>query len=207
MGNIYTSENVDQDLIARKLILPVLMLVLVMTGCGGGKDEAENQQSTEMVPAVVQDAPAVVATESIQSYTREAQIPTTTIEPEVATTESEPGQGNKPGLDVPKQSARAEVKPPPIQSTSPAQDGRAIAGYYGPYCLQVGSFQTTARAERRAAELEASGYTVKIVEAMVHGTQYYRVYLPNLPTEADAQHLGENLRQNLGFDYLVRKID
>jgi cell division protein FtsN len=183
------------------------VVALAVTGCGGGKNEAENQQSTEMVPAVVQQAPADAVTETLQSYTREAQIPESVTEPGTITTETVPPQASKPDVTVDQPSAPAEVMPPPAQSASPAREKLSVTGYHGPYCLQVGSFQTTARAERRAAELEASGYSVTIVPALVHGTQYYRVYLPNLPSEADAERLGENLRQNFGFEYLVRKID
>ena len=193
------------------LLVSLLLLTVLWSGCGGGGNDAEPQRSSEMVPSVVQDQSSTVddQTSVPTSATDQAQTEAHLPSPPPSAVETE--QPVPEGMSSPPEQTRSPVETdtaaPPASAPTPTRSSHASSGYLGPYCLQVGSFRKPSYAENRAGELEGAGYTVEIVEATVRGDVYYRVYLPNLSSQYDAERLGERVQRDLGFDYLVKKIE
>jgi len=78
-------------------------------------------------------------------------------------------------------------------------------GGFGPYCVQIGTFLLREDAQRRVAELAEIGVTATLVIAPADGRIYQRVYVPNLANAEEANSLGQRVKSELGFAYLVRK--
>jgi len=205
-------------------VLIVLLLGVSMSlqlaGCGGEKKESEPPRSA-LIPVSEAESAVQPPQATARAGSTQAEVLTSMDSTRIATAalageSSENITGSlanqKPTPSVPppapgKTTTGAASPAPPATSAAVRSSQPTDTARLGPYCLQVGSFKVRDRAEQRAAELENAGYIVEIVEATVTGTLYYRVYLPNLPTQLDAEQLGERLRRSHGFDYLVKKID
>jgi tetratricopeptide (TPR) repeat protein len=55
------------------------------------------------------------------------------------------------------------------------------------YTVQVGSYRNKENAQRHAAEMRERGYDTEVVEALVKGTTYFRVWVGTFPTMEQAK--------------------
>lgn len=189
---------------------------LLLVGCGGGEDDDASPRTSELVPSQLDDtATATAGTGGAVAGGGLAATGPDTSHAGLADPVAASDQDRTPVERQPVPTGTAPPQPEPATTTQtpadreklPPSAERARSFFLGPYCLQMGSFKSRNRAEQLAVELGNAGYAVEIVEATVGGTLYHRVYLPNLPTRADAEQLGERLKRSHGHDYLVRKID
>lgn len=163
------------------LIVALVPLVLA-AGCGGkDKDEAKDQAQG--------DRPHSLVPANLDSLI--AETGSTLVQEEVA---AEPaGQ-----LEVLEESETAVVPEPEVKAAPKKQ---SPAG--GSFSLQVGSFRQEENAVNLAKKVKDLGYPSSIEIGDVGGLIYHRVFIRGFGDRVQAEKLGEELRSELGINYLV----
>jgi cell division protein FtsN len=187
-----------------------VLLLASLAACGGG-DERETAASRErrggdLVPSSVAEVDTSVADTTMASPT--ATMPATgraatdTGMTAMSPPEEKPGSletGSAAGSGQPEAAASSR----PSGGMAAARRGRADD--YGPYCVQVGSFRRIERAEERSRAVAAIGLETVIVDAVVDGVSWHRVWVPYLADLGAAGAVAERIERELGYDTLVRK--
>ncbi|PID81956.1 hypothetical protein CSA17_01235 [bacterium DOLJORAL78_65_58] len=117
----------------------------------------------------------------------------------------QPGRISPPA--PPTRPASPTASPTTSPTTSPtrtAPPAPPIPGN-GRFSLQLGSYNTAAYAEKKAQELRVQGHPATVERAEVWGRIYYRVFIRGLADRTSAEILGDELRIEMGLDYLVRE--
>ena len=181
---------------AEKRILPMMILagfILLVAGCGGGEDEQQAQppqESRQMVPASLDTTPP---------------SPPAAVQDEVVA-QDDAAAPDKEGDAADQVMGETPPPPPPAREARPVEvktAARPAAPAGGAYSLQLGSFQDEANARARVARIQELGFEAGVEEALVKGQLYHRVFVRGLASRDQAEKLGEDLRAELGIDYLV----
>lgn len=192
------------------LLAPVVVLLLVASGCGQNSEEsppaARNTQTEAMVPDTVADRDPADTTQSVHASDPGDSV-TVEIHAPAADGAKEQGRsGSTATADDPEgeslvrpQTSRAGNSPPP---PPPRKTLRAGSGRFS---LQLGSYQRASFAEERAQLLRDRGHPATVEQAQVQGRLFHRVFIRGLEDRTAAINLGEELRGELGLDYLVRE--
>jgi cell division protein FtsN len=188
----------------------LLVALVPVAGCSrGGDKEEEAPPSSYYVPRSAQPADSLATATTPEMPAEEttgAAAPAGSVAANPATATGatvERSVAERPMAGSPA-AERPAVRRPPSSGTL-ATGERAGSGGYGPYCLQVGSFQRLANAEAQQAKLAEHGFEAVIVPANVSGEKYYRVWVPYLTSRDEAEMLGRRLQRELGLAYLVRQ--
>lgn len=72
-----------------------------------------------------------------------------------------------------------------------------------PYVIQVGAFGSSENAIRQKMTLEQIGYEVDLVPITSRGKKLQAVQVVRFATRNEAQELGEKLKKDLGYGYIV----
>jgi cell division septation protein DedD len=174
------------------MVVAGLVTVLFLGGCGSGDDTPPEQSSRQgsLVPANLDtliaetgaDRPLDQVEESTQLMAEEEDL-----------------QGEE---DVTTPTAEQPVAEAVTQSPPVVREVVTPAGQ-GTYSVQLGSFSVPANAEALAAKVRQQGRSAVVEAALVKGRTYHRVFVRGLASRADAENLGEELRESLGINYLV----
>lgn len=163
-----------------------LLLAFLGTGCGGkDQDDAEIQAQA--------DRPHSLVPANLDSLIEETG--TSLVQEEVA----EEPVGQLEVLEV-KDTVAEQT---PVVETVPAAKASVPVSSGGTFSLQVGSFRQQANAASLAQKVQKLGYPASIEMAEVGGLMYHRVFVRGQATRAQAEKLGEELRSELGINYLV----
>ncbi len=126
-------------------------------------------------------------------------------------TAAPPAAPSSSDVRQPEQPGRISPPAPPTRPASPtasptrtAPPAPPIPGN-GRFSLQLGSYKTAAYAEKKAQELRVQGHPATVERADVWGRIYYRVFIRGLADRTSAEILGDELRVEMGLDYLVRE--
>lgn len=179
----------------------LLVLLWACAGCGGGGDEQAEPAAggNRMVPqGVEQAADSTIAETAAEPAAETAAAPAE--QPAVGTaaeTQPEPVAASAPDT------APETVPEPQAQPQKQPAGGNLATG--GEYSLQLGSFRARTNAEARAQLVRDTGYAPAIVTVVVGETTYHRVVIRNLADRATAERVGQELKDLLGIDYLVKQ--
>ncbi len=75
------------------------------------------------------------------------------------------------------------------------------------YSINIGAFQKTATAEKKAERLRKEGITVDINEVLVDGKTWYRLSIPGFTSFRDAQNFSETLKKQFGIKSVWIGVD
>ncbi len=74
-----------------------------------------------------------------------------------------------------------------------------------PFVIQVGAYGSEVNALRQKQRLEQAGHVVEFWPINVGGKQLQAVQIVRFKTREEARKIGESLKKNLGFNYMVTK--
>jgi cell division septation protein DedD len=170
------------------MVITGLVAALILGGCGSGDDTPPEQSSRQgsLVPANLDTLIAETGADRPVDQVMDASpMMEDEGEEEAVTPVAE-----EPVAEVVTQS------PPVVREvTKPAGQGT--------YSVQLGSFSVPGNAESLAAKVRLQGHSAVVETALVKGRTYHRVFVRGLASRADAENLGEELRESLGINYLV----
>ncbi len=173
---------------ALALVATGLVAALFLGGCGSGDDPPPEQSSRQgrLVPANLDTLIAETGADR----------------PADPVTETPPMMENGGEEEVVMPVTENPVAEAVTQSPPVVREVTKPAGQ-GTYSVQLGSCTVPGNAEALAAKVRLQGHSPVVEAALVKGRTYHRVFVRGLASRADAENLGEELRESLGINYLV----
>lgn len=202
------------------MLMLLFTLMLPMTGCGTDDSNTPKptrvKQTQAMVPGTVghqdHDLPEVSGGDlgnanqqepvqaSAPAQLPEAQLPEAQL-PDTQLPDTPLSDAQLPDTQLPS-TQRPGAQPAGSQQHHPNPSFNRIIA---PYSLQLGSFTTAAAAQEKSSQLQSLGHTPTIEQAEVNGQLYHRLFIRGLKDRQTAENLGQELRRDLGLNYLVKE--
>jgi len=175
----------------------VLLVLLVLSGCGGDKQEEAK---------ILEQQAAVYERNLVPEHLVGGTEADSLLSAEVTPVSKPAASSEQVASSLAEVTSHFKEKGTPKASVvNNTMQGAKVKQNGGDYAVMMGSFVRQDNASGRADEIKQLGFKTDLETATVDGKTYYRVQLREIESFAEAKNLGLFLKGKLGSDYLVLK--